>query len=124
MSISPPVNDLRPQATDRVAGGEICSKIIASLLLLGALWSLTGCQGISTGSTNQSQSGTISVTNPALAFGSVKAGSSKTVSTTATNSGSAAVTIRGVAISSKYFTLSAPNLPVTIAAGQSVPLSV
>ena len=124
MSNSPLVNDLRPQATDRVEGGEVCSKIIASLLLLGALWILTGCQGLSTGSSNPPQSGTISLTNPSLAFGSVKAGSSKTVSTTATNSGSAAVTINGVAISSKYFTLSAPSLPMTLAAGQSVPLSI
>lgn len=64
------------------------------------------------------------MTNSSLAFGSVKAGSSKTISTTATNSGSAAVTINSVAISTKYFQLAAPSLPVTLAAGQSVPLSV
>jgi Cep192 domain 4/Protein of unknown function (DUF1573) len=124
MSNSPLVNDLHPQANGRVAGAGICSKIIASLLLLGGLWLLTGCQGLSTGSSNQPQSGTISLANPSLAFGSVKAGSSKTVSTTATNSGSAAVTINSVAISTKFFTLNAPSLPATIAAGQSVTLSV
>lgn len=64
------------------------------------------------------------MTNPSLAFGSVTAGSSKTISTTATNSGSASVTINSVAISTKYFNLTAPSLPVTLAAGQSVPLSV
>ncbi|MGB8065759.1 MAG: choice-of-anchor D domain-containing protein [Candidatus Sulfotelmatobacter sp.] len=124
MSYPPLVNDLRLLARGRSTGGDVCSKIIASLLLLGALWILTGCQGLSSGSSNPSQSGTISVTNPSLAFGSVKAGSSKTVSTTATNSGSAAVTINSVAISSKYFNLSSPSLPVTIASGQSVSLSV
>ena len=62
--------------------------------------------------------------NTSLAFGSVNAGSSKTISTTATNSGSTAVTINSVAISTKYFSLSAPSLPVTIAAGQSVPVSI
>ena len=107
-----------------MTSGEVCSKIIASLLLTGTLWILTGCQGFSAGSSNQSPSGTIALTNPSLAFGSVKAGGSKTVSTTATNSGSAAVTINSVAVSSKYFNLSSPSLPVTIASGQSIPLSV
>jgi hypothetical protein len=124
MSISPPVNDLHPHGMDRAVVGGVCSKIIAPLLMVGALWSLTGCQGLSTGSTNQSQSGTISVTNPSLIFGSVKAGSSKTMSTTATNSSAAAVTINSVSISTKYFTLNAPSLPVTVAAGQSIPLSI
>lgn len=124
MSNSPLVNDLRRQATDRVEGGGVCSKIIASLLMLGAVSSLTGCQGLSSGSSDPAQRGTISLTNPSLAFGSVKAGASKTVSTAATNSGSAAVTINTVAISTKYFNLTSPSLPVTIAAGQSVPLSV
>jgi len=124
MSNPPLVNDLRPLAKSRVTGGEVCLKITASLLLLGMLWILTGCQGLSTSSSNSSQSGTISLTNPSLTFGSVKAGSSKTVSTTATNSGSAALTINSVSISTKYFNLSSPSLPVTIAAGQSVPLSV
>ena len=105
-------------------GGGICPKIFCSLILLVALWTLTGCAGLSTGSSNQSQTGTISLANASLAFGSVKAGSSKTVSTTVTNSGSAAVTINSVSISTKYFALTAPSLPVTIAAGQSVPVSI
>jgi len=124
MSVSPLVNDLRPQTTDRVASAVVCSKIIASLLLLGFLWSLTGCAGLSTGSLNRSQNDTISLANPSLSFGSVQAGSSKTASTTATNSGSAAVTISSAAISTKYFTLSAPTLPVTLSAGQSVTLTI
>lgn len=64
------------------------------------------------------------MTNPSLTFGSVKAGSSKIISTTATNSGSSGVTINGAAVSSKYFKLTSPSLPVSLAAGQSVPLSI
>ena len=123
MSTSPLINDLRLLEKRQIASAEFCSKIITPLLVLGALW-MTGCQGVSTGSSNQTQSGTISLTNPSLTFGSVTAGSSKTVSTTAKNSGSAAVTINSVSISTKVFTLSALNLPVTIAAGQSLPLSI
>lgn len=125
MRISPLVNDLRPQATQPNSGRRnLLKDICLSLILLGALWSLTGCAGLSTGSSKQSPSGTISLANSSLTFGSVKAGSVKTASTTATNSGSAAVTISNVAISTKYFSLSAPALPVTLSAGQSVTLSV
>ena len=126
MSKPPLGNNLRPVRNIGWGGGGICSKIFSSLFLVVSLWALSGCAGISTGSSNQTQtqSGTISLANSSLAFGSVKAGSSKTISTTATNSGSAAVTINSVAISTKYFALSAPSLPVTIAAGQSVPVSV
>lgn len=124
MSNSPLGNNLRPFLHIGVVGRGICSKIFSLLILLLALWTLTGCAGLSTGSSNQTQSGTISLANASLAFGSVKAGSSKTVSTTVTNSGAAAVTINSVAISTKYFALTAPSLPVTIAAGQSVPFSI
>ena len=124
MSNSPLGNNLRPFLNLGMLGKGICSKIFFSLILLVALWTLTGCAGISTGSSNQTPTGTISLANGSLAFGSVKAGSSKTVSTTVTNSGSAAVTINSVSISTKYFALSAPSLPVTVAAGQSVPVSV
>ena len=123
MSNSPLGNNLRPSLNLGVVVRRICSKIFSSLVLLLALWTLTGCAGISTGS-SQTQTGTISLANASLAFGSVKAGSSKTVSTTVTNSGSASVTINSVAISTKYFALTAPSLPVTIAAGQSVPVSI
>lgn len=127
MSTPPLGNDRRLLARGCATNPEVRSKIIFTLLLLGALWSLSGCQGLSTSSTNptkQSQSGTISLTSSSLAFGSVKAGSSKAISTTATNSGSATVTITSVAISTKYFQVTAPSLPVTLTAGQSVPLSV
>src|SRR5579862_8051758 len=125
MSNSPLGNNLRTFRYIPEEGAGICSKIFSSLILLITLWTLTGCAGLSTGSSsNQTQSGTISLANTSLAFGSVTAGSSKTVLTTVTNSGSAAVTINSVSISTKYFALTAPSLPVTIAAGQSVPVSV
>jgi hypothetical protein len=64
------------------------------------------------------------LTSASLNFGSVKTGFSKTISTTATNSGSASLTISSIAISTRYFSLSSPTLPITIAAGQSVQISV
>jgi hypothetical protein len=59
-----------------------------------------------------------------LSFGSVDAGESKTLQVTALNSGTASITVSSVAISSKYFSLSAPSLPVTIGAGESANLTV
>ncbi len=97
----------------------------AGFLLLAGLALLSGCQGISTGgSSNQQQTNTLSLASTSLSFGSVAVGSSKTVTVAATNSGNAPITISGAALSTKYFSLTAPSLPVLIAAGQSATLSV
>ena len=86
---------------------------------------LVGCQGVSAaGSSGQQHSSTLSLLTATLDFGSVAAGSSKTLTVTATNSGSASVKISSASVSTKYFSLTAPSLPVTISAGQSTPLSV
>jgi len=96
-----------------------------ALLLLVSLSFLVGCQGVSAaGSSNQQQSSTLSLISTSLSFGSVAAGSSKTLTATATNSGPASVTISSVSISSQDFSLTAPSLPATIAAGQSTTISI
>jgi hypothetical protein len=43
---------------------------------------------------------------------------------TATNSGTASITITSASVSTQYFAINAPSLPLTIAAGQSTTLSI
>jgi hypothetical protein len=63
--------------------------------------------------------------NPgSLAFGGVQVGSSQTQSATLTNSGGLSVTISQATAGGASFGLSGLNLPVTLAAGQSVTFSV
>jgi Protein of unknown function (DUF1573)/Abnormal spindle-like microcephaly-assoc'd, ASPM-SPD-2-Hydin len=101
------------------------SKIIGFLLFLPGLLALINCQGVSAGpAIQQQQSGALTISNAVLNFGSVTAGRSKTLTATATNSGTASVTINSVAISTKYFSLTAPTLPISLAVGQSTPITV
>ncbi len=97
------------------------------MLLLGIAF-LAGCQGFSAGSSSKSSQappvGSLSLANASLNFGSVVAGVSKTLTVTATNSGSAAVTVSGASVSNSNFSVTAPSLPATIAAGQSASLSL
>lgn len=100
-------------------------KLAGAFLLLGCLTFLVGCQGVSAaGPSSQRQTSSLSFGTASLGFGSVATGGSKTLPFTATNSGTTSVTISSTSISSKYFSLTAPNLPVTIAAGQSSTLSI
>ena len=86
---------------------------------------MVGCQGVSTSSSSQQpQTGTLSLSGASLDFGTVTAGTSKTLTVTVSNTGTASVTVTSVTISTKYFSLSAPSLPVTIPAGQSTPVIV
>ena len=85
-----------------------------------ALAATVGCQGFSSSkpaSQQTTQVGTIVLSSASLDFGSVTAGTSKTLTLSASNTGAAAVSISSVSISTKYFTLSAPSLPAIIAAG-------
>jgi len=86
---------------------------------------MVGCQGVSAGShTVQTQPGVLSLASTSLDFGNVTVGTSKALTVTATNTGSASVTVSSATISTKFFTLSAPNLPVTVDAGQSTTIRV
>jgi len=91
------------------------------LLLLVGLSLLVGCVGVSAGG---QQSGTLSFATTILDFGNVSSGSSKALTVTATNTGPASVTVSSAAISTQYFALTAPSLPVTLAAGQSTTVSI
>ena len=100
-------------------------KLAGAFLLLGCLTFLVGCQGVSAaGPSSQQQTSSLSFGTASLGFGSVAAGGSKTLPVTATNSETTSVTISSTAISTKFFSLVAPSLPVTIPAGQSSTLSI
>jgi hypothetical protein len=97
------------------------------LFLVLALISLVGCQGLSgSGPSNQppASSGDVGLSLSALNFGDVVVGSTSTLAVTATNNGTAALTISGATFSVPQFSLSAPSLPLTVSAGQSATLSV
>ena len=122
---------LVPRMTMReTAAKAICSKhllrVTGSLLFLAGLALLTGCQGFSAAkaATQSTQAGTLSLNSASLNFGGVTSGTSKTLSLTATNSGTASITVSSASISSQYFSLSAPTLPIAILAGQSVPITL
>ena len=99
-------------------------KAVVALLLLASLTILVGCQGLSAGNSSQQQDGILDFGNATLNFGSVAAGTSETLTLTAKNSENQAVTISSAAITTKYFTLTAPSLPVTVEAGQTSTISV
>lgn len=96
--------------------------------LLASMMLLAGCQGFSSKSSNpsnpSSSAGSLSFGALALNFGSVPAGASKTLTLSVSNTSKDPVTISSTAVSTKYFALTAPSLPLTIAAGQSSSLTV
>jgi hypothetical protein len=113
------------QIADRNAISNQRKRVVGLVLLAGSLALLAGCQGLSGGgSSNPPPSSTLSLTAGYLSFGSVAAGETKTLQVTALNSGTASITVSSVTISSKYFSLSAPNLPATIGVGETANLTV
>jgi Protein of unknown function (DUF1573)/Cep192 domain 4 len=94
-------------------------------LVLLCLAAMMGCQGFSSAkSSNQQPLGILALSGSTLDFGSVTSGQSKTMTLTASNTGTASVTVSSASISTKYFSLNAPTLPVSIGAGQSTQVSV
>jgi hypothetical protein len=99
----------------------------ASLLLVLLVFSISvGCQGFSAGgnNTNPPPPGSLTLGSTSLSFGSVTAGSTKTLSVTATNLGSSAVNIKSATVSGSGFAVTAPSFPMSVAVGQSATLSV
>jgi hypothetical protein len=96
-------------------------------MVLLCLATMVGCQGFSaskSATTQPVQAGTLSLSGASLSFGAVTAGTSKTMTMTASNTGTASITLSSASISSQYFSLSAPTLPAAIMAGQSAPVSL
>ncbi len=102
-------------------------KLCASIFLAVGLALLVGCQGFSSGSSNnqnQQTTGSLSFGAAALNFGTVTAGTTKTLTVSVSNTGSTSLTISSASVSTKYFSVTSPSLPATIAAGQSASLVV
>ena len=102
-----------------------------ALVVFLALTILAGCQGLSAGSKAQNpppqqndSGGSLGINTLSLDFGSVPVASSKTLTATATNSGTTDITVSSVTFSAPQFTLTTPGIPVTIAAGKDATLSV
>ena len=106
------------------AAKNSCAGLV--LIFLG-LATMVGCQGFSAAkpaTTQQTQVGGLVLSGASLDFGSVTAGTSKTLTVSASNTGAVLVSIASVSISSKYFTLSSPSLPAVVAAGQNSTISI
>lgn len=99
-----------------------------ALVILLALATLVGCQGVSAaGPANQQQqpqNAVLSLSGSALNFGTVAMGGSKTLTITAQNSGTATLTITSAQSTAPQFSVSKPAFPLTIAAGANATLSV
>jgi hypothetical protein len=105
-------------------GAMKCKQVSKLAMVLVCLAILVGCQGFSSKpAITQPIGGTLSLSTNTLDFGSVTAGTSKTLTMTVTNTGITNITVSSASISSQYFSLSAPTLPVAVLAGQSIPVS-
>src|ERR1035438_9081654 len=96
-------------------------------MVLLCLATMVGCQGFSSSksaATQPVQAGTLSLSGASLSFGTVTAGTGKTMTLTASNTGTASITLSSASISSQYFSLSAPTMPAASIAGQSPPGSL
>lgn len=92
---------------------------------LSALATLIGCQGVSqSGGGSIQQIGNLVLGSASLNFGAVSPNSSKSLALTVTNSGNKTVSISSASVSTKYFALTSPTLPMSLSAGQSANLSV
>ena len=102
-----------------------CNRASKVGIIVLCLATMVGCQGFSSSKAaiTQPVGGTLSLSGASLDFGTVTTGTSKTLTMTATNTGSTSITVSSATISSQYFSLSAPTLPATIVAGQSIPVS-
>jgi Abnormal spindle-like microcephaly-assoc'd, ASPM-SPD-2-Hydin/Cep192 domain 4/HYDIN/CFA65/VesB-like, Ig-like domain len=98
-------------------------KAACTVLALSALAILVGCQGFSQSSSG-GQSGNLVLASASLDFGDVTPGTSKTLTVTATNSGNATVNVSSASVSTKYFAMASPKLPVSLPAGASTTLSI
>jgi len=98
-------------------------KAASFVVVLSALAALVGCQGVSQSGPSQ-QSGNLALASASLDFGDVTPGTSKSLTLTATNSGNKSVNISGASVSTKFFALTSPLFPVSLAAGQSTTFSI
>jgi hypothetical protein len=88
---------------------------------------LAGCQGVSSGSSNQKSgdsSGGLTLSTSTLNFGNVSVGGSGKQNVNATNSGTSDVVITNAVSTDADFVISGETFPLTVAAGKAVPFTV
>ncbi|MGA8489104.1 MAG: choice-of-anchor D domain-containing protein [Terriglobales bacterium] len=96
-----------------------------ALVVLLALATMVGCQGLSssnkssTTSTNKTKPGQITVTPSSIGFGIVKVGNNQSQPATMTNSGGSSLTVSKVTATGAGFSVGGLTLPMTLASGQS-----
>ena len=88
-----------------------------------ALLTLSGCQGLDAQGSNATN-GRLLVTNPTLTFGTVVLGTNQVLTNTIVNTSFARITLTRASLSQSDFTLSGPELPMTLNPGQGVSFSV
>lgn len=98
---------------------------LAVAFVILSIAAMTGCQGLSGGSSNSSSpNGAVSVGSANMDFGTVVVGGSKTMTDTLTNGTASAVTISSAAASDSHFRIVSPSFPMMVMPGQSVTLTV
>jgi nitrogen fixation protein FixH len=102
-----------------------------ALVVLLALATMLGCQGLSsssksstTNTTNNTKPGLLAVSPASISFGMVKVGNNQNQPATMTNSGGSSLTVSKVTPTGTGFSVSGLSLPMTLAAGQSQPFTV
>ena len=107
----------------RVAGTPRCAKaLFAWFAALAPLLALGGCTGMVSGQ-NKAQS-TVQVTPAAVDFGNPGVGKVVSHVATVTNTGAATVTLSKASVSTKEFSISGLQFPVSIQAGQKARFTV
>ena len=94
---------------------------VIPIVLLPLLFA--GCQGL-TGNPSPGNSGSVTSSPTALAFGNAQVGSNASLSEKVTNTGGSAVTISQAKVSNAAYSISGLALPASIAVGQSIAFTV
>jgi hypothetical protein len=102
-----------------------------ALVVLLAIATMVGCQGLSsssksstTNTTNNTKPGALAVSPASISFGIVRVGNNQNQPATMTNSGGSSLTVTKVTPTGTGFSVSGLSLPMTLAAGQSQPFTV
>jgi hypothetical protein len=102
-----------------------------ALVVVLALASLLGCQGLSSGNKastpppgNGTKPGQLAVTPVSISFGSVKVGNNQSAPATLSNTGASSLTVTQATVTGAGFSVSGLSFPVILATGQTQAFTV
>jgi hypothetical protein len=100
-----------------------------ALIVLLALASMLGCQGLSSGSSGSKgtvapSAGQLTVTPASVSFGLVEVGNNQNSVATLTNTGGSSLTVTQAPVTGAGYSVSGLSLPLILAAGKSQPITV